>query len=138
MDSTFRETPHQKGVYVTEQYFTTFRPFTYTCDVIKYPFDLGAGKIGISHQTCALANFFVEAFRFQCVANRNSQSALPDNSIENRLACVLVPDDCCFALIEQLPTDWTRSLLDHARPGQVMDKSAGILVVRKLQSSLRD
>ena len=55
--------------------------------------------IGISYQTCALANFFVEAFRLQSIANRNSQSALPDNSIENRLACILIPNDCRFALI---------------------------------------
>src|SRR5258708_3526949 len=94
-----RETPHQEGIDVSEQRIAAFCLFAHNWNIIKYPLDLGAGEIRISHQTCAFANFFVEAFRFQLIANRNSQTALPDNGIENGLSCVLVPDDSRFTLI---------------------------------------
>src|SRR5260370_41408549 len=99
MHPAFRETPHQEGVDVSEQCIASLRLFANTRDVIQYPFDLGAREIRIGYQARACANFFVEAFRFQLIANRNSQTALPDDGIENGLSCVLVPDDSRFTLI---------------------------------------
>ena len=65
MHPTFRETPHQKSVYVAEKYFTALCLFTYTWYVIKDPFNLSAREIGIGHQTGAITNSLSKPFAFK-------------------------------------------------------------------------
>src|SRR5262249_3486486 len=98
MDSTFRDTPHQKRVYVTEERLTPISLLAQYLDVVQNPLDFGAGEICIGHQARTLTDLLVEAFCLQSITDRDGQAALPDDGIENRFTSVLVPDDGRFSL----------------------------------------
>ena len=67
--------------------------------MIEYPFNLGARKIRVNHQTRIASNIGLEPFFFEAFTYICSALILPYDGIVNGLSSILVPDYGSFSLI---------------------------------------
>ena len=89
----------QPAVNGAEGKLAAFGTFARAGYMVEQPFDLGAGKIGVQHESSlALKQVGMAGFT-QCVANIGGASILPDDGITDCLASGAVPHDGCFALV---------------------------------------
>ena len=68
-------------------------------NIFEEPGDLGAGEIGVGHETRLLAQRAVKAFAPDAVAHGGGAAALPDDGVIGRLAGRAVPQQDGLALV---------------------------------------
>src|SRR5512145_3374437 len=99
MHSTFAKFPEQPAVDGAECQFALPGKFPGTIYMIKYPFDLGGGKISINNQSGFLPNAGTMTGLPDLVAIRCSPPVLPYNGIINGFTGFSVPYNGCFTLV---------------------------------------
>jgi mannonate dehydratase len=67
--------------------------------VVEQPAQLGAGEIGIDHQSRRGAHCFFEPVALELLALLRGTAVLPDDGAVDRTAAAPIPDDYCLALI---------------------------------------
>ena len=91
--------PNQPGINVAEQQFALFRLRPGALDVIENPNNLGSREIGVIDKTGLLANLVNITSLIPALNDLRRLTGLPNNSVVNRLACSLIPDNRGFALV---------------------------------------
>ncbi len=116
--------PDQPAVDGAEQQLATASAFAAAFDVIENPLDLGAGEVGVDHQSGGLADVVFHAVALELVADRRALAALPDDGVVDRTAGYLVPDDGGLALVGD--ADGGHLLVGDAGLGQGFDEHAAL------------
>ena len=91
--------PDQERVHGAEQDFAAFGPRPQAVDLIQQVLDLGAGEIGVDHQSGLVAEHRFEAVGLQPLANLRTGAALPDHRVGHGFAGVAIPQDGRFPLV---------------------------------------
>ena len=99
MDPALGQAPDQPGLHSSEQEPALLGTLPRSGHIVQDPFYLRAGKVGVDHQTGLLPEFFRQTLCLQRVAVFRGPAALPDNSVIDRLAGFLIPDDGSLALV---------------------------------------
>ena len=99
MYATFGELPNKPSVNSSKEQFAPFSHFSRAFNVVKYPFDLRAAKIGIYAKSRGLDNVIGVSGFNKLIANIGSTSALPNDGIVDWLSCLFVPKNGCFSLV---------------------------------------
>ena len=93
------EIPDQPRIDVAEKQLAALGALARTLDVVEYPLDLGAGKICVYKKPGLVANIVADAVGGKLIADGRCASALPDDGVIHRLACVFIPNDRSLTLV---------------------------------------
>ena len=99
MDLAAGQVPDQPGVDGTEGQLAPLGPLTGAGNVVQQPCDLGAGEVGIGHQTGLAADHIAVACGHQLVDHVGGTAALPDDGVEDGFAGGAVPDHGSLTLV---------------------------------------
>ena len=93
------ELPDQPGFHSAEQQFAPLCTLSCAGDIFQQPVQLGAGEVGVDHQTGLGPEGVGQALFLQAVAVLTGSAALPDNGMVNGFAGGFIPDNGGFTLI---------------------------------------
>ena len=99
MSLTARQVPDKPCVDSTEEKVSRLGFFLCALNVIKNPLNLRCAEICVNKKSRSLLDVFFKTVLFKLLAVFRSSSALPNDSVINRLARMLVPYDSGLSLI---------------------------------------
>ena len=91
--------PYEPAIHSAEKYLPLFRTLPHALNIFKYPLYLCGGEIRVNKKSRLVLEKLLQALTFHSCAVLRSPSALPNDSVVNRLAGVPVPKYRRFTLI---------------------------------------
>ncbi len=116
--------PYQPGIDGAEQQLAVHRLLAGSFDVVEDPLHLGAGEVGVQHQTGVFTDVLFQAARFELFTDGRGTAALPDDGVVDGLAGGLFPYHCGFTLVGD--ADGSDLFAAKASLGQHFGKDGGL------------
>src|SRR5262245_18149687 len=91
--------PDQEGIDRAEEDLAPLGPLAQAGQRVEQVTNLGAGEVGVEHQTRFLAKGAFAALLLDPLADRGADAALPDDGIGQWLSRDALPEDGRFALV---------------------------------------
>ena len=97
--STLRYFVNQPGIDGAESQVSDVCSAMSILGMVQEPGEFRAREIGIENQAGALAETWLQAFVFECFAERRRSAALPDDGVVYGTTRISIPEHCRFPLV---------------------------------------